>query len=79
MGVFNRRSPRIKPLLDLHCTWKSAYSTYPEVISVAMRDGRVVRYVIDAKPVHLRLGIDGWDTGKHQTIGYKAKKDRRSK
>ena len=75
MRIFNRRSPRIKPLLNIHGNWFFRNSTYPEMLNVAMRDGQVVRYVIDATAVKPHVGRNGWDVGDHRNIviGYQYK------
>jgi hypothetical protein len=77
MKTFRRRGNRIRPLIDIHGQWLTQYSTYPEITSVAMRDGRVVRYVIDAKPVRLHLGRNGWEKTGYQMIGYQYRTEKK--
>lgn len=67
--MFSRRSAKVKPLLDIHGEW-SQHSVYPDVLSVAMEDGRVVRYRIDILPKP-NFGRNSWDRrGKKVHIGY---------
>ena len=73
MRIFSRRATMIKPLLPIHGRWQFYNSTYPEILDVAMKDGRIVRYVIDAKPVNICTGKHGWQVGK-RVVGYKYKK-----
>ena len=78
MRAFKRRSNRIKPLLDIHGRWESERSTYPETLFVAMRDGRIVRYTIDAKPVSIHVGKNGWERKGTQVIGYQFRANKKS-
>ena len=77
MRVFNRRGNRIRPLLNIHGEWKTGESTYPETLSVAMADGRVVRYFIGTQPVKLYVGKNGWQKTGREAIGYQYKKPKR--
>lgn len=71
--TFKRRSNRIKPLLNYHGVWSSHESTYPDYMMIAMRDGRVVRYARDIRPIRLNVGKNGWQFSGHIAVGYQYK------
>ena len=71
MRIFNRRAWRIKPILDIHCSWTMIGSTYPEQLMIAMRDGHVVKYDINVRPIRIHTGKNGWDMRHPQVVGYK--------
>ena len=67
--AFRRRGNRTKPLLDIHCQWNT-WNQYPDVVTILMRNGHAVRYVIDSKPIRIHTGPDGWERGKQDVVGY---------
>ena len=67
--MFKRRSNRVKPLLPISSSWKSG-DKYPDVLNVAMQNGRVVRYIRDCRTTRLHLGNDGWEKTGNQIVGY---------
>ena len=68
--AFKRRGNRVKPLLDIHCQWITG-NPDPDIVDIAMRNGRVVRYVNVAKAVRIHTGKDGWEKTGVQVEGYK--------
>jgi len=78
MRVFNRRSFRIRPLLDIHGQWLDPRSTYPDELQVAMRDGRVVRYGLLSNPTRLHVGKHGWQSSGNEVVGYQYRAEKKS-
>lgn len=70
MRTFMRRSPKIKPLLDIHCNWMTEESTYPETVDINFRDGRTKKYVIIAPPTRLFLTNDRQARNLNEVVGY---------
>lgn len=70
---FRRRGSRIRPLLEISGTWWKSSSTYPELLRIPMRDGRVIRYVMDAQPIAIHVGKDGWRKTGYEIVGYQYK------
>lgn len=68
--MFKRRGNRIKPLLDIKADYVTG-NQYPDYLHIAMSNGRVIPYVIDAKPIRIHTGKDGWEKTGTQVIGYK--------
>lgn len=68
--MFKRRGNRIKPLLDIKADWVTG-NQYPDYLHVAMSNGRVIPYVIDARPIRIHTGKDGWEKTGTQVIGYR--------
>lgn len=71
MTVGKHISSHIKPLLDIHCEYERRDSSYPESVSIAMADGKVIKYTIDVKQPHPAFlkALDGI-----RKIGYEMKK-----
>ena len=74
--MFKRRGNRIKPLLDIKADWVTG-NQYPDYLHVAMSNGRVIPYVIDARPIRIHTGKGGWEKTGTQVVGYNRKPQKR--
>ena len=64
-----RRKQRILPLLNIHGEWFSG-RLYPDLLKVAMMDGRVIPYRIETRAAGIHTGKTGWEVTGHKVTGY---------